>query len=190
MDLHNLHRYGSSGSRATQFWPHASDVPSSEKIWYSSAPRITPNEGKTMEIKREDIHIHIYIYAPNHMYKYMYIYIYTLRSVHLGLMLFWNGHAWKHLETLDVKPLGIWGVLDSDSKRPGRTSVASPARNAVRSRTISTARPSIAELKTVVRGPRREKLAKDQREDLWSVYLVDPTYGGFSVQSSCDTVPL
>ena len=54
------------------------------------------------------------------MYKYMYIYIYTLRSVHLGLMLFWNGHAWKHLETLDVKPLGIWGVLDSDSKRPGR----------------------------------------------------------------------
>ena len=40
------------------------------------------------------------------------IYIYTPRSVHLGLMLVWNGHAWKHLETLDVKPLGIWGVLD------------------------------------------------------------------------------
>ena len=183
-----------------------------------------------------------------YIYIYMYIYIHTLRSVHLGLMLFWNGHAWKHLETLDLKHLGVWWVLDpapavrllflqgwlwcfnamsfeqcglgkylmtmnmpmpwrmnwvgsiwnmaktqnfvSDSKSPGRTSVASPARNAVRSRTISTARPSIAELKTVVRGPRREKLAKDRREDLWSVYLVDPTYGGFSVQSSCDTVPL
>jgi len=73
MDLHNLHRYGSSGSRATQFWPHASDVPSSEKIWYSSAPRITPNEGKTMEIKREDIHIYIYIIICINICIYIYI---------------------------------------------------------------------------------------------------------------------
>ena len=58
-----------------------------------------------------------------------------------------------HINTLSPCTPASNFALQRRLARPGRTSVASPARNAVRSRTISTARPSIAELKTVVRGP-------------------------------------